>query len=67
MKRNYLWRLLLTLPVLLVPLATYIAVEGRIKFPWLIFLTPFVVLLECIAVFFYRCVVRFWEWRRNKP
>jgi hypothetical protein len=67
MERNSLKRfLLLIIPAPLALLATYIAVEGQIKLSGIIILALFVVLLECIAVFFYRCV-RLYQSRRNKP
>jgi hypothetical protein len=67
MRHNTLWRLLLLiLPVLVLPLATYIALEGQIKVSGLVILALFIVWLECIAVFLYR-FVRFCQGRWNKP
>jgi hypothetical protein len=48
--------LLLILPVLLLPLATYVAVEGQMKLSGIIIEVLFITLLECIAIFLYRCV-----------
>jgi hypothetical protein len=60
MKRNGLKRLLLlTLPVVLLPLALYIAAEGQVKSVALFFFLNGLVVawLECIAVFIYRVAV----------
>jgi hypothetical protein len=48
--------LLLTLPLPLLLLAIYIPLEGQIKLSGIIILALFMVLLECIAVFFYRFI-----------
>lgn len=58
MKRNGLW-LLLTLPVWLLPLALYIAVEGQVKSVGLFFFINglVVALVECVVLLVYRLAV----------
>ena len=47
---------LLTLPAPLVLLTTYIVSEEQIKLSGVILVALFVVLIECVALFLYRCV-----------
>lgn len=54
--RNRLrWLVFTMLPVILVPLVLYIVVGGQIKLSGLLLLALFILLLECIALFVYRC------------
>lgn len=66
MKDKKLRRLLLPiLPVPLALLAAYISVEGQIKLSGLIILALFVLLLQCIALFLYRCFALFRDYLRH--
>jgi hypothetical protein len=67
MKRNTLWRfLLLALPVPLLLLVIYIALERQMKLSGILILGLFFVLVECVVVFLCRCVV-VCQQRRNEP
>jgi hypothetical protein len=67
MKRNTLWRfLLLALPVPLLLLVTYIALEWQMKLSGIVILGLFFALAECVVVFLCRCVA-VCQHRRNEP
>jgi hypothetical protein len=67
MMANRLGRLLLlALPGLLVPLTTYVTLDGQIKFSGLVILALFVLLLECVAVLLFR-YIRLHQRRRREP
>ena len=53
------WFLLLAIPVPLVLPVVYVSLDGQIKLSGLIILALFLVLLECIAVFLYRCIATY--------
>ncbi len=63
--RKVLMRAVLPLPMLLVPLTIYIALDGQIKLSGIVVLALSVVLIECVAVLLYRCVA-FYQRRRNQ-